>query len=382
MNDRSIELNIPDADQWVFVPYRFIGRTIGGKKIPFAMLFFESMVYSLSNAEAQRQCRQSYSEICARLAVCNDTVARSVKALSMSGAVTQDKSRKVCASYVHTELSRELEGIEIPRFLSTTEFYIRGKRKRDGTVIPPAVRKLRRGAQLILCEFIRAANGGADLYATSDSRLAKKFYINKSTVSDYISELLRADLVFRPKERRGCNGTRLSTYVVNKKLLHVAHKKAVKLLKKERRNSYDASNPSKSFDERVERERWYAIRRQVAENRAQWYNDRAEQDPAYHAAKAKVRALDIEIVKAEVFHLPGIVEMKRRRFTQCAICAERLAALHIKQEDLLPPYHCKKCNDTGYDIRTGHLCDCYSPHSSPPTRNKGEQGKTRENKGN
>ncbi len=383
MSERTAQLNIPEESGWVFVPYAFIGAEVCGRKKPQAALLVESMVYSFSDPESSRVCRQSYADMRERLGICNDTVARSIRLLTACGAVEQDKSRRVCAEYSHSAPSRGLSGVEVPDFLLTEEFIIRGKKRRDGSVTPQRVRTLRPMEAVILSEIRRAQKNGAKDYATSDSRLAKKFRLNKSTVNEYITALIRSGLLYRAQEGRGCNGRYLSRYTVNEKLLRVLRKRKArenkekqgkaretlfsvgKLTGDERaravREIAERNARNAAFDARTEREHWYAVRRQEAEDRARRYLRIAEQDEAYSAAQKAVKRLDIAIAKAEVFRLPDLEALRRERLEQCAVRARRLAALHIGEEDLRPAWRCKKCEDTGFEIGTGRPCSCYSP---------------------
>ena len=355
---------MPEEDAWLFVPNAFIGQQIGGRKKPHSVLLIESMIYSLSNAADGRYCRRSYSEIRERLGVCNDTIARSVGLLEANGAIVLDKGKKPCNAYTHTAPTRALSGIEVPEFLLHAEFTFRGKKKRDGTVLPSKTRTLKPMEAVILCEIRRAQKNGATDYATSDSRLARKFGVNKSTVSEYISALLRCDLLTRPKEGRGCNGNYLSRYSVSETLLRKLRKKikrAQKAVVPTGAGSRSSPRGVPETDERTERERWYAIRRQTAEDRAARYLAQAEQDEAYNAAQRKIKRLEIDIAKAEVFRLPDLERLKQRRLEQAVVCANRLAVLHIAETDLRPAWHCNRCEDTGFDIKTKRLCTCYSP---------------------
>ena len=382
MNERAVQLNIPEESGWVYVPYSFIGEEVCGRKKPQTALLVESMMYSFSSADGGRVCRQSYADICARLGVCNDTVARSIRLLKACGAVTQDKRGGICAEYRHKAPSRDLNGVEVPDFLLTEALSIRG-RKRDGaSVVPDTVRPLRPMEAVILCEIRRAQQNGAKEYATSDSRLAKRFSLNKSTVSEYITALLRSGLLFRTQEGRGCNGRYLSKYTVNEKLLRVLRKRkarenkqkqgkarealfsAGKLTDDERaraaREIAERNAQAAALDARAERERRYAMRRREAEDRAEHYLRIAERDEAFRAAQKAIGRLDIQIARAEVSRLPALEALKAERVKQCAVRAVRLAALHIREEDLHPMWHCQKCNDTGFEIHTGRPCDCDS----------------------
>jgi len=112
-------------------------------------------------------------------------------------------------------------------------------------------------------------------------------------------------------------------------------------------------------DSRADREHHYAVLRQQAIDRAEAAKKKAEESKEFTEAEAALKKGEIELARAEAFSpesLPAITEkltaFKKQR-------AEALARFGLKDEDLLPRYHCAKCSDTGY-LPDGRLCDCYS----------------------
>ena len=368
MNDAAMQLNIPDESGWIYVPYSFIGQTIDGHKKPQSALIVESLIYSYTQSNAT--CRQSYTAMGMRLGICRETVWRSLKLLSVN--IAQDKHSRVCASYTHAESSRELSGIVVPDYLLTAEFTFRPKQ--GGTSITRALKPM----EAVIVGMIRGAQwNGSACFSTSVRKLAKKYNMSKSTIQEYISALLRGKLIYRTVEGRGHNGQYLSRYTVNEKLLRGLRKKTRKELRHRMTSESVLSAEERAIAAReiaarnaeraareaaAERARWYAERRQTAQDRAEWYIRMAEQDQAYKAAQTAIRGLDIEIAKAEVFGSDSLDRLRRERQTQVRLRKERLTILHIRDEDLRPQYRCKKCNDTGFDLRTGKLCRCYSHH--------------------
>lgn len=111
-------------------------------------------------------------------------------------------------------------------------------------------------------------------------------------------------------------------------------------------------------DERSERERFYAARRQKAMRRAERAQAIAGRDEEYRDAEAAIKKGEIELAKAELFApqtLPEILsrmeEAKRKR-------AEALGRLQLSERDLAPKFECAKCSDTGF-LPDGRACDCY-----------------------
>ena len=370
MNESAQELNIPETCDWVYVPMSFIGERLGGRRKPQAVLLVESLFYSLSGNEP---CRLSYAQICHRLGVCRDTVARSVKLLSARVTHTHGK---VCSAYLHAETRRDLQGVEVPEFLLRQKFTLT---ERPNSAAPRTVtRCLKPMEAILLSEIRRAQRGGAAQYQTSMRSIAKRFCTNASTVCDYITALRTSGLLHRKQTGRGCTGEYLSEYVVDNKLLVRLKKTAKREEKRQARaeNSKALSQEERAqaareiaarnariagIDGRTERERWYVQRRAEAERKAERTNIRAERDEAYRAAQRAVRALSLKIATAEVLGGEDLPALRQ----QMAVCAakrkERLAALHITEEELVPHYHCSRCHDTGFDVKTGVPCSCYDP---------------------
>ncbi len=112
-------------------------------------------------------------------------------------------------------------------------------------------------------------------------------------------------------------------------------------------------------DKRTERERFYAVRKERAERRANKVKQLAEQSEEYRRADSAIREEEIALARAEVFGgetetIKMLLEEHRAKRVQA------LAELGLKEEDLLPKYACPKCSDTGF-LPNGRLCDCYKP---------------------
>ena len=111
-------------------------------------------------------------------------------------------------------------------------------------------------------------------------------------------------------------------------------------------------------DLRSEREHYYAVLRQKAQERAEQNRRKAGGDSAFTEADAAIKRGEIELARAEVFS-PERADVIRR---ELKVWQEKrkaaLARLSLSEESLLPEYKCKKCSDTGF-LPDGRACSCY-----------------------
>ena len=111
-------------------------------------------------------------------------------------------------------------------------------------------------------------------------------------------------------------------------------------------------------DMRGEREHYYAVLRQRAQERAEANRKRAENDGEFASWDADVKRGEIELAKAEVFS-PKEAEGIRQKLSAARHAREKaLARLSLSDADLQPRYACPKCSDTGF-LPDGRACDCY-----------------------
>ena len=111
-------------------------------------------------------------------------------------------------------------------------------------------------------------------------------------------------------------------------------------------------------DQMAERERWYASRKNQAEAVAERFEKRALQNAEYKKITADLSQAEREAAKAEAFNLgtlPTLLHnIEHLREKRISI----LNSMGIRESDLIPQYHCKKCSDSGF-MPDGRACDCY-----------------------
>ncbi len=116
---------------------------------------------------------------------------------------------------------------------------------------------------------------------------------------------------------------------------------------------------TEALDVKAERERWYAKRRQNAESIAEKIRKRFMQDEQFAKIDRRLKAITIEQAKAE---LKGDKKtLARLEQEQARLTLQRRGIIErngMSEDDLLPKWHCQKCQDTGF-LPNGFACDCY-----------------------
>ena len=128
----------------------------------------------------------------------------------------------------------------------------------------------------------------------------------------------------------------------------------------------DKESPFAGIEAKAERERWYSSRREEAERNAENIYKRFMQDETFRGIDKRLRAIPIEIARAEIESKNGSVKAKQKlvKLTQeeGRLRQQRLSIIELNgmsEEDLFPKWHCEKCKDTGF-LESGAACDCYT----------------------
>lgn len=286
-------------------------------------------------AEEQPICTRTYASFSQRLGISPASVNRSLGALEAGGSI----ERKSRSEYI-TTMNKEPEYLRLENWVNTAEFDI-GRKSRRLTLAERLIFAL---------IFTRCDNGkgGGNKYCASNKDIAAVFGINVKTVSKAINTLISARLIVRAEYERGVNFTHKSIYHINKRLLS--------------RNRVATTNEDKkaqATEDRSERERWYAQRKQDAEERAECNERKARTDNRFKAADTELRTLASKEAYAELHgELTELMQIQARRRELEAERIKALRRLNLTPDDLVPHYNCSICNDTGYTPQ-GRPCSCY-----------------------
>ncbi len=294
-------------------------------------------------------CERSYDDLTNRLRIARSTTRRGIKTTTQAGVIEQKKHYHKKAEYTCNGFSEKEFYITFECYLEEREFYIPRK---DCT---------RRLSNLEVTLIALLGSLCNIPYAKSCERSVQELirevgYCEKE-IREALLNLISAGFVACFERIRYAHKRKRLKFKVNSEVRRLMIHKPQKAPKKKG----GLTEQEIAADQRAEWESEYAVRRQIAVERAERHNLRARADEAYRAADDELRALTPKIAFAEIRQSSGLEALRDREKRATLIRAERLVALGILEEQLLPQWHCKKCEDTGFNIRTHRVCDCYSP---------------------
>ena len=330
---------VKESEKYIRIPYEFLS-----KGFTAAGLLTLGKIFTFSSANAKDGiCRSSFKTFANDFRLSERQIARQVKELKAEKIVVQDKSRRACAAYTYAGKKCGNAFIRSDLYLYQKEFEICGEGKRYLT-----------HSEILVLSLIQThcGNPNAGKYTGSIRGMAKLLGLSSSTVQRCLDVLKRAHLI--TCESKAPNGSRWSTYRINKKLLRTKEREARDSDKKGYVDPKIAALDAKS-----EREHFYAVARDRANAPAEQMKARLRADERYREAERQYNRLMPMIGKYDAF---GQAEESRKAKGEqkrwAAVMAERMAALNISPEDLRPRYRCVKCSDTGF-LPNGQMCDCY-----------------------
>jgi DNA-binding Lrp family transcriptional regulator len=321
-----------------------LARTITTKnrKLSAATVLIGSFIFTFSVEEA---CRHKYDSFCNDLGVCRSTVANSLSVL-VDAAMIASPSRSTYT--FDTAKVSDKYFLRAPLFFFTSTFRFKGGESRPLTITE---------AILAALFYTRCKNDKkrSKTFSASIPDIAEELTISPRTVWKDIQSLLRAGIIYRAADEKGVNGTMKSVYHLNDKLLRQHRKKGNTTTEKKER---PADQAVIAADERADRDRFYSVRRNQAQAKAERAKEKFEgEHPEYvelskdlttlerESAKAEVRGGDVQTIEEKI-------KAKRREKTAF------LRRFGLTEEYFEPQYICPKCNDTGYRA-DGRACDCY-----------------------
>lgn len=190
---------------------------------------------------------------------------------------------------------------------------------------------------------------GAAIWQASERHISRRLNLSPTTVGKAVERLTQAGVLIKSGKAR--NKYTRTTFSINEEALKAAKKSIITRAK-------GKSEEEKAAEERAERERFFAHRREAVLDRIEKLRARARADEGYREAENALKALDLNIAKAEYNHLPTLPALLDQKREKEAVRAARLEVLGMTEEDFLPRYYCEKCSDTG-NLPDGRMCDCY-----------------------
>ena len=114
-----------------------------------------------------------------------------------------------------------------------------------------------------------------------------------------------------------------------------------------------------AIDAKVERERFYAERRHKVEMAVERVKAKLNSKLDWVKVTGALSQLNIDIAKAEAYCDNGADNLYGEKEYLEEQREILLAKYGFKAQDLLPKWHCDKCQDTGWRISDGKGCNCY-----------------------
>lgn len=290
----------------------------------------------------QPTCTRTYEGFSRDLGISVSSVGRAVGSLIKGGMI----ERKGQSEYI-TTLNKSGTFLRLENWVNTVQIKVTAM---NGEVTE---RRLTLAERLVFSLiFTHCDNGkkGGNKYCASYKEMRNVLGISEKTICKSINTLTAAGLVIRAEYERGVNRAHKSIYHINKRILS--------------RNRAATPNEDKkaqsSTEDRAGRERWYAQRKQEAEERAERNERKARTDNQFKAADTELRTLASKEAFAELRgELTELMQIQARRRELEEQRIKALRRMHLTPEDLIPQYHCSICNDTGF-TEEGKLCGCYS----------------------
>lgn len=296
----------------------------------------------------QPTCTRTYKGFSRDLGISVSSVSRAVGSLIAGGMV----ERTGQSEYI-TTLNKAGTFLRLENWVNTIKIKVTNKK---GEVIERRLTLAERLVFSLIFTHCDTGKGGDNKYCASNAQIGRILGLNPKTVSKAINTLIAAGLVIRAEYERGVNRTHKSTYHINKRLLSRNRVATSPLIGAKRQ----PKTPEEARAESIDRERWYAQRRQEAEERAERNERKARTDNRFKAADTELRALASKEAYADLrgdLEELTLLQARRRELEEQRIKA--LRRLHLTPDDLLPQYHCQICNDTGF-TKQGRLCGCYA----------------------
>ena len=127
----------------------------------------------------------------------------------------------------------------------------------------------------------------------------------------------------------------------------------------------EKANPFAGIEEKAARDRWYSERREKAESEAEKILNTLFGYDEFKTLYKRLKVLDGEIGREEAKLELGdekakkkLLKLNQEHFRIKQTIGNILYENGKTEEDLLPKWHCKKCQDTGF-TKEGKACDCY-----------------------
>lgn len=376
MSNTAIK-TVSEVDEgFLRIPYELLGEGFAKFSAAELLSLAKVLTYSCVKEQPTARCRSKISEFAADFHISERHSSRLINRLIKAKIIEKvtDENGKLVRSW-YRYIGEPTSGksfIRIDMANLQTEFEFEAD---EDANLAAYKRYLTLPEVLVLsymvthCDNIKKRK---NVFEGSYRSIGRVLKLSPSTVSNAITNLNKAHLVFLYEGSKAVNGSGWTKYRVNSKLLlrtQREYQKEVEDAAKTSQPTAQEGQAQKSVvyvspqvaaaNAKADRERYYANRRQKAQNIAVKQLDRANQDPEFNAASKELSQMEISLAKAEVFG--RYEELRRLQRERKAIQRRRLArleAIGMCEADFEPRWTCAQCSDTGW-LPNGRGCDCY-----------------------
>lgn len=347
---------------------------IGYAEVPYSNLrgrsFFGAICKSIVELFGREEngCTWGYSTFKDKLNISRATVYRHVKALRTDEAFKIERVGEKSSELRYVGEFCKKKHLRVLYWFFTEELYFEFSNEKtcktwtEERCLKPSEIKL---LALVYTRFREGKNVEGTYH-----KLASMLNMEVETLCRAVRALLACDLIEQKKKAK--NGTE-NIIGLNKKEFKECAKLHKKRIEKSDVGTQKAESPQKIQEKkriedanaRADRERYYALLRERAEERAAFYLDKARENARFKDVDRKLNVMELALAKAEIGELSKLPalkeEQKRLRIERVHILTEMGMTLDM----ITPQYVCKKCSDTGF-LEGGKACDCYKPPRGEP----------------
>lgn len=335
-----------------FNSYNYFKLPTGLKGLPLGTQFVIGDIFSFTGKSKQGKeldCRRTYNTFKERLGYSRATIGRGLKWGKENGVIKKDKEK----GYV-CELGNfaDSDFLRLPNFIREEEFNVHKDKRRK--LLPSE-------SDIYAYLFTHCANNKhkKKVCEISISKLAEVLDMSEKTVYKGLWTLLRAKLIYRPKIDKGINAYKVSRYTLNTKLLR---EHGIYIGANEKKPEPEPKKPeAKATAE--ERKQYYSNLRYRAQLIAERNLETVRRiDEQFRQADDTIRNIAPALALATVSgHTEEIVTLQVLHGEAMRIKATRARILGYMLDSFEPQYKCKCCEDTGYKLTDGTVCDCFPP---------------------
>ena len=305
----------------------------------------------------QPTCTRTYEGFSRDLGISVSSVSRAVGSLIEGGAI----ERTGKSEYI-TTLDKHGTFLRLENWVNTILIKFADE---HGKVVERRLTLAERLIFSLIFTHCDTGRGGGNKYCASNAEIGRILGLNPKTASKAVNTLIAAGLLIRAEYERGVNAGHKSIYHIPNKLLSRNRGEASPIGGEKR-----TKTPAEAQAESSDRARWYARRKQEAEERAERNERKARTDNRFKAADTELRTLASKEAFAELAgDIAALEKIQARRRELEGQRIKALRRLHLTPDDLLPHYHCPICSDTGF-TEEGKLCGCYAAAQSKGQLNK------------